>query len=236
MKITIDQDGRNSQIFDSKLCPEPFKFVIPEFRGESNGEAFAIQQVLRWGHSDTDGRTKFQLEAKAKEIGMEFRGSIKTEKHEASVSATVRNVTGNSINSANHAILLDMNNSPAFHDPTGERTFLYAETGWVSQAQLLDPLHSGKHTVMMGASYNAVTVMWKMIARFDLSKRTCIALALDKGYAFAGDHPEWGPGLLGGYRWGSIASMEAKELSGKIYLFKGTLNDLRLKYVHDFKH
>ncbi len=29
--------------------------------------------------------------------------------------------------------------------------------------------------------------------------------------------------------------METKKLAGKIYLFKGTLNDLRLKYVNDFK-
>ncbi len=236
MKIAIDKDARHSQIFDTKLCPEPFTFKIPEFRGESNGEAFAIQQVLHWENAEPGELVKFQLEAKTEEIGMDFTGSLRTEKHEAFLSAKIRNVTGNPINSANHAILLDMNDTGAFHDPTGERTFLYAETGWVSQNQLLDSVHSGKHTLMIGASYNAVTVMWKMIARFDISKRTCIALALDKGYAFAGDHPQWGPGLLGGCRWGSIASMETKELNGKIYLFKGTLNDLRLKYVQDFKN
>lgn len=235
MEITIDKEGRCSRIFHSKLCAEPFQFFVPEFRGKSSGEAFSIQQALHWTRENPGGQAEFELQGDTREVGIEFKGTLQAENHEVAVSANVRNVSPSPMHSANHAVLLDMNESVAFHDPTGERTFLYAETGWVTQAQLLDPARTRKHTIMMGASYKAITVTWRMIARFDVMKKTCIALALDRGYAFAGDHPEWGPGLLGGYRWGSIASMETKKLAGKIYLFKGTLNDLRLKYVSDFK-
>ena len=236
MEITIDKEGRYSRIFHSKLCAEPFKLFVPEFRGESSGEAFAIQQALHWKKGNPGGgQAEFELQGDTREVAIEFKGALQAKKHEIAVFANVQNVTPNPMHSANHALLLDMKESTAFHDPTGERTFLYAETGWVTQAQLLNQAVTRKHTILMGASYRAITVTWAMIARFDVMKKTCIALALDRGYAFAGDHPEWGPGLLGGYRWGSIASMETKKLAGKIYLFKGTLNDLRLKYVNDFK-
>ncbi len=56
-----------------------------------------------------------------------------------------------------------------------------------------------------------------------------------RGYAFGSDHPDWPTGLLGGYRWGTINPSESKKLVGKIYLFKGGLNDLRLRYTNDFK-
>ena len=42
-------------------------------------------------------------------------------------------------------------------------------------------------------------------------------------------------GLMGGYRWGTITGQESKSLEARVYLFKGTLNDLRLRYVKDFK-
>lgn len=190
---------------------------------------------LTWRTLDGENRLKFRDTAGSESTGIEFKGSLSVDGHDIRVKALLRNVSGSAILGAHHSLVLNLANNPTWHDPTGERTYFYAETGWATQAQLLDPLHTGKHSIRMGASYNAITVMWKMIVRADPDKKVLLALALDKGYAFAGDHPQWPKGLLGGYRWGGIGAGETKELRGKIFLFKGTLNELRMKYINEFK-
>ena len=235
MNITVDSDRAQGQITDPKLCPEPVRFRIPEFRGKTDDGAFAVRQRLEWKSAEHHTRVRFKLQGDPQRVGLDFKGDLRCDGNDLRLSGTVRNVTRKQILSGHHSMLVDMTEASRFHDSTGERTYIYAETGWISLAQLLNPIHSGQHTIRMGATYNEVTVMWKMIARLDSTAKVVFALALDKGYAFAGDHPEWTPGLLGGYRWGTIGSQETKELAGRIYLFKGDLNDLRLKYVHDFK-
>lgn len=233
--LTLGGNGQSVNIAEPKLCKNPLQFVAPQFTGKSGNQSFAVGQNILWQESSEARRVKFGLVGAPEESGMEFKGHLTAHDEEITVKARVRNVTTQPILSGSHSLIVDARANPAFHDPTGERTFLYAETGWASLAQLVDPIHSGQFTIRMGATYNALTVMWKMIARFDPTGKHLLGFALDKGFAFAGDHPEWPPGLLGGYRWGSIAPQETKELLGKIYLFAGTLNDLRMKYIQSFK-
>ncbi len=232
--LQLDEGNQNLLISQPKLSDQPFRFLAPEFNGKTGEGAFAIDQVLSWQMAG-DGRAKFNLKGSPESIGIDFKGSVKVGDDELLIRAQVRNMTPHPILAGHHSLVLDTDAAPDFHDPTGERTFFYAETGWASLAQLVDPLHSGTHSIRMGAAYNAVTVMWKMAARMDAKKKVIAALALDKGYAFAGDHPEWPKGILGGYRWGTIGAGETKDLKGKIYFLKGGLNDLRLKYINDFK-
>ena len=154
---------------------------------------------------------------------------------EVLIDAKLRNVRSEAIHNGHHSVLLDLSEAPSFDDRTGERTYLYAETGWASIAQLLDPIHTHEHTIHIGAAHNKITVMWKMIARFDFTRRYILAMGLDKGYVFASDHEDWGRGLLGGFRWGAVNTQETKPMLGKIYFFCGTLDDLRRRYNQDFK-
>ncbi len=172
MNITMDTDQAQGQLLDPKLCPEPAKLVIPEFRGKTDEGAFAVRQRLEWSGSNSSDRLKFKLQGDPQRVGLDFQGDLRKDKENILIRAKVRNVTGRQILSGHHTLLLDMTGEPRFHDPTGERTFLYAETGWASLAQLIDPIHSTQHTIRMGATYNGMTVMWKIIARFDEDKKT----------------------------------------------------------------
>ena len=234
-RVYVDELGKTGYLSLPKILDEPLKVTIPEFRGSTNGKPFAIHQVLKWSAPNPDQKSKFKLDCNPAEVGLELKGGLTSAEDEVVLSATIRNAGQEPIQSGHHSIHLDMSASDQFADPTGERTFLYAETGWASVAQLLDPIHSRKYTIRIGASYKKTTVMWKMMARLNEGRDLTVALAMDKGYAFGSDHPDWPVGILGGYRWGTINPSESKKLIGKIYLFKGGLNDLRLRYTNDFK-
>lgn len=234
-RVYVDEQGRSGYLNLPKILDESLKLTIPEFRGTTEGKPFAIQQVLKWTSTEPQTKIRFKLDGDPTEVGIEFKGSLSATENEVLLSATVRNSGSEPIQSGHHSLHLDLSASSEFADPTGERTFVYAETGWASVAQLIDPIHSRKHTIRIGASYNKSTVMWKMMARLNEARDLCLGLALDKGYVFGSDHPDWPTGILGGYRWGTINPSQSKNLSGKIYLFKGGLNDLRLRYTNDFK-
>lgn len=234
-RVYIDETGKKGYLSLPGILDEPLNMTIPEFRGMSDGKPFAVHQVLKWSTQQPDAQLRFELDCNPEEVGIELHGALTVSGDDVVLSATIRNATKTPIQSGHHSLHLDMSTSSRFADTTGERTYLYAETGWATMAQLLDPVQSRKHTIRMGASYKKTTVMWKMMARVRETKDLMVALALDKGYAFGSDHPDWPIGILGGYRWGTIHPSESKNLVGKIYLIKGGVDDLRLRYSSDFK-
>lgn len=234
-RVYVDESKTTGYLNLPGTLDEPLKLIIPEFRGSTAAGPFGINQHLGWSLQEPDNKARFKLEGDPAQVGIEFKGSLTAAEDEVLLAATIRNTSSEPIQSGHHSLHLDLSASSEFADPTGERTFLYAETGWATVAQLIDPLHSRKHTIRIGASYKRTTVMWKMMARLNESREVCVGLALDKGYVFGSDHPDWPVGILGGYRWGSINPSQSKTLVGKIYIFKGGLNDLRLRYTNDFK-
>jgi hypothetical protein len=233
MRLSLDAGRSVLQIYHSDRPEQVLRFIVPEFRGKTDGQEFAIHQLLQW---DSNGQqANFRLQGNADEVGMDFSGSFSIGSHEIVMEAQLRNTTPSPIMDGHHSFLLNTGEHPAFQDSTGERTWMYAETGWASIAQLIDPPQSRKYTIRIGASYQAVTVMWKMMARMDVRYKSVLAFALDRGYAFASDHPEWSSGLLGGYRWGTLQPDEPRRLRGKIYWMEGDLDSLRTPYIRDFK-
>lgn len=234
-RVNIGDDKKTMVIRVPKVTNDTFHLLLPELHGKDEHAPFAVQEVLRLKEAEKDARLKFELAGNASELGVEFKGSLSAGDGEVTLNAKLRNLRSEPIHYGHHTVLLDFGEALAFDDRTGERTFLYAETGWTSVSQLLDPMHTRQHTIHVGASHKSITVMWKMIARFDATRRIIVALALDKGYVFASDHEDWGRGLLGGYRWGSVNPQETKMMMAKVYIFRGTLDDLRKLYMKDFK-
>lgn len=233
--LQVDPSHGAALISHTKLCPDPIRFAIPDFQGKGEEGSFAIRQNLLWEEADDGKRLKFRLQGDPADLGIEFRGHLSVETDEVQIRAELRNVTSQTIQSGHHCVLIDASGCAAMQDTTGERTIVYAETGWASLAKLLDPIHSRNHTVRMGAAYNGVTVMWKIMGRVDPQNKCIAALALDKAFAFAGEHPQWPKGILGSYRWGAIAPQHTQSMKGRFYLMKADLNKLRLRYANDFK-
>ena len=234
-QVNVSSDKKSIEISAPKVTNDTFFLSIPELHGKDEHTPFAIQEVLDIREAEPKSRVKFVLAGNATELGVEFKGSAAAGDGEVTLQAKLRNLRDEAIHYGHHTVLLNMDEALAFEDRTGERTFLYAETGWAPVSQLLDPVHTRQHTIHVGAAHKGVTVMWKMIARFDSTRRIICALALDKGYVFASDHEDWGRGLLGGYRWGTVNMQETKNMLVKAYIFRGTLDDLRKRYLRDFK-
>lgn len=233
--VTIDGKKKSIVVTAPKVTNDRFTFSIPELHAKDEHTPFAIQEVLDIKEAEKDTKLKFEMAGNDRELGIHFEGSVTAGDGELTLKGQLRNLRDEAMHFGHQTVLLNMDEALSFEDRTGERTFLYAETGWTSAAQLLDPLHTKQHTIHVGAAHKGITVMWKMIARFDSTRRIIVALALDKGYVFASDHEDWGRGLLGGYRWGSVNTQETKSMLGKVYIFRGTLDDLRKRYMRDFK-
>lgn len=233
IRLSIDGDRSAALLCDPERPDQAIRFLVPEFRGKTNGQDFAIHQPLLWDSNGT--QAQFRLQGRPEDVGMEFSGGLSVGDQEVVLEARVRNATPSPIQEGHHSFLLNTADDFGLHDAAGDRTFVYAETGWASVAQLIEPASSRKYTIRIGASYQAITVMWKLIARIDPRRKTVVAFALDRGYAFASDHPEWSSGLLGGYRWGTLQPHETRVLKGKIYWMEGDLDVLRAPYIRDFK-
>ena len=87
-----------------------------------------------------------------------------------------------------------------------------------------------------GANYGGNTIVWKIMARTDRDRKNIIAFGMDRGYAFASDHPEWPPGLLLGCRWGMLYPNEPESVRGRLYFLEdGNFPDLQERYRRDLK-
>ena len=140
--------------------------------------------------------------------------------------------------SGHHTALLKINPKSEFIDINGENTFLYTDSGWISLSQMVRQSGRGnvRETFRQGANYGGHTLIWRIIARLDRERRSMIAMALNRAYAFASDHHEWDPGLLLGCRWGRLYPHEPEIANGKIYLMNHTsLNELERRYADDMK-
>lgn len=235
--IDVRPGQQEAVITGPELFPGPVRFSIPEFHGKNEGRPFGIIQAFLWREVERRRVATCVLEGEPEEIGLECEGQLEV-LSPASVAfeASLHNLHEAPVFAAHHTLLLDLSARAEFHDRSGERTFVYTNTGWCPLPDLIGRSAPAGATMRVGASYSGGrTVIWKIIARASLSGEYVIALALDRGYAFSSNHPEWPDGLLGGCRWGTLGPDETKTMHGRVYLVRGNLNDVRRLYAKDFK-
>lgn len=216
-------------------------FTIPQFYGGTGGnDGFLIDQALKWQPSEEpDCEATFTLDVPSEETGIEFSGKLGLPNPgEVLVRMKLKNAGQNVIEEGHHTMLLNFPKDLGFDDPDGKYTFFHGDLGWISLADLcarvdLKSLHL---PIRIGSNFNGLTVIWNLVARVFPKQGYTIALGLDRlnGYAFASDHPDWGTGLLAGFRWGAMLKPgESREAWMRMYFLPGGLEPLHQRFSRD---
>ena len=212
------------------------KLSIPEFYGQSGTRPFAVQQVLRWHTNGHPEQAEFTLDRPPEDVGIDCHGSATLrESGSLDLEGYVQNAQPHDIEEAHHTLHFDFSTMPDMADPDGERTYVYTNFGWISLLELLKDQEKRPKCIWVGATYGQHTVIWKTMARMTKDESLLIAVALDKGYALANDHPDWPQGLLAGCRWGTLNPNREKLFRGRVYFCKNGLDELRQRYAQDFR-
>ena len=216
-------------------------FTIPQFYGGTGGDdGFLIDQTLTWRPSEQpDAEANVSLDVPPAETGIEFQGKLSLPKPgELLLRMKLKNASDHVIEEGHHTMLLTMPKDLGYDDPDGKYTFFHADIGWISLADLcarmdLQSLHL---PIRIGSNFNGLTVIWNLVARVFPKHGYAIAIGLDRmnGYAFASDHPDWGTGLLAGFRWGALMKPgESREAWMRLYFLQGGLEPIFQRFSRD---
>ena len=216
-------------------------FTIPQFYGGTGDEdGFLIDQTLVWKPSEQpDCEATVSLDVPKEQTGIEFHGKLGLPKPgELLIRMKLKNVSDHIIEEGHHTMMLKLPDDAGYDDPEGKQTFLHADIGWISLADLcarmeLKSLHL---PIRVGSNFNGLTVIWNLIARVFPKQGYAIAIGLDRsnGYAFASDHPDWGTGLLAGFRWGALMKPgESREAWMRMYFLPGGLEPVHQRFFKD---
>jgi len=199
--------------------------------------AFAVDQVLTWQPQEEGRQLQFSLDTPASDIGIHFAGQATvSDPAVMQLAVNLTNAQASEIAHAHHSIHLDLSTIPGLDDAAGDRTFLYTSVGWLSLKKLFGEGGRPPTSIWVGATHRDATVIWRLIARVSESGKLIIAFGMDRGYAFASNHPEWPKGLLTGCRWGTLPAHEKRKGLARLYVCQNGLDELRQRYAHDFRH
>ena len=210
------------------------RFSVPEFMGTSGEQRFYVSQQVDWVMDPSGpGRLSCSLNTAPENVGYDFRASISsTRKDEIRFDLAMTNYENEPIRDGHHTVMLDISSMAGFEDPTGERTFVYGEFGWIPVAKLVAAggIKTPHEAIRPGCNYAKQTVLWDLITRCDKSGTHMVTFMLKKGYAFSSDHPDWGPCLLIGCRWMELPPREKHTTTGWIFFTGANLTEVENRY------
>jgi hypothetical protein len=134
-------------------------------------------------------------------------------------------------------ICLISGDAPAFHDYEGHRTFVYeCKKGFVD----IDAIQGGiwaEHR-MWGGRVPALAGNRPAVERFMVKVSTeggfVLGIATDEATGVSCNHQEQMSCIHSNPLWGPLSPGESKTVRGKIYLFRGTREDVLERYERDF--
>lgn len=216
-------------------------FSMPQFYGGMGADdGFLINQTLRWQPSEEpDCEAVCALDVPPEETGIELTGKLYLPRPgELLMRFKLRNASEHVIEEGHHTLVLQLPDGAGLDDAEGRSTFFQVDTGWICLSDLaaridMKSLHL---PIRLGSNFNGLTVVWNLIARHYADKGYTLAIGMDRmnGYAFASDHPDWGTGLLSGFRWGSAMQPgESREAWYRLYLLPGNPEAVHQRFSRD---
>jgi hypothetical protein len=215
---------------DEAFC----RFSVPEFIGTSGDQRFIVSQQVDWVMDPSGpGRLSCALNTAPENVGYDFRASLSSaRKDEIRFDLAMTNYESQPFHDGHHTVLLDLSGMEGFDDPTGENTLVYSEAGWITAARILESggIDSLREAIRPGCNYAKNTVLWDIMVRRDRERKHSVAFMMKKGYAFCGDHPDWGPSILIGCRWTELPPKEKHTMTGWIFFGGPKLVEMENRY------
>lgn len=214
-------------------------FRIPEFVrcGEKRRPAgFTSWEIVR---PETELRYRWAPpEELRREFATEFRGSVVVEGEEMKFDVADRNVGPAPAPGGVSLFCLQAGPAKEFHDLEGRNTFVWVQDRFISIHELAGgrfPEHR-----MVGAKYAPGDASGKSATRKLMVKRSeqtgfVVAVALDRCSGLAGNFNIWPSCIHANPDWGVLQPGEEAVVRGKVYFFRGALDDVLERYVRDFE-
>jgi len=191
---------------------------IPEYIHHPTEQVSFHPRNVSWEIVNPQTHLRFRWdehEAFKKECATDFNGEIRAHGDEVTFEVTMRNVGDQPHNRGVSEFCLQTGAFFGFRDPEGEMTFIRTSDRWVKVSQREPAVHN-------------------LIAKVNDVEEWVLAMALDQRNNPKGNRLIWPSCLHTNPRWRQLVPGESQTAHGKIYFFRGTLDDVYERYRADF--
>lgn len=171
-----------------------------------------------------------------REYGTEFHGHVKVEGDEVLFEVVNKNIGDKEAPGGVYLFCLQGGTTREFHDYDGCNTFIWIRDRFVSVHEFLGgrfPDHR-----MMGVKCAAGGEESDCATRKLMVKRSTsgfiLAIALDRCAHLSGNFNLWPSCIHANPDWGTLQPGEQAVARGRVYFFKGALEDVKARYLRDF--
>ena len=212
---------------------------IPEFvkrGGKRRPPGYTDWEIVRM---NKELRYRWAAPRKMKEAyGTDFWGSVKVEGDEVLFEVTDQNIGDEPAVGGLHLFCLQAGLVREFQDCEGRGTFVWVNDRFVSVHDLIGG-HFPEHRMVgfrcVSDKPAAKEVTRKLIVRRSEETGFVLALALDRCASVAGNYQPFPCCMHTNPDWGELHPGESATVRGKVYFFRGTLDQVLERYVRDFE-
>lgn len=215
-----------------------WRLMIPEYGWI--GKAVRVRKV-EWRSGGSSVSWRWADEDAKKRAGNDFWGSAGVlNSEEILYELTFKNIGRDAWRKTESSLIcLISGGVPQFHDFEGHRTFVHEckKKGFVD----IDAMQNGKWAEhrMWGARVpefagEARPTVERLMGKISRDGLYVLGIATDSAVGVSCNHQEHMSCIHSNPHWGPLRPGEEKTIHGRIYLLRGTLDDLLSRYTRDF--
>ena len=213
---------------------------IPEYvRDPKTGKGECPGDVV-WYVLEPDTRLSYHWGAsdEVKErFGIDFRGEVESGEGEVSFRVTMVRPGEKANPNGVSLFCLQAGGAYPFHDYEGQRTFVRQGDRWRSVHDMIDgafPSHRMcTFRLTEGKAGDGETTA-KLMAKTSGGGDMVLGIALDAGTTLSCNHQLWPSCIHSNPGWGDLGPGGEETIQGKVYCFRGALEDIWARYEADF--
>lgn len=170
-------------------------------------------------------------------VGVDFRGEARASADEVVFQVTMKQIAEKANPDGVSLFCLQAGGCPQFHDYEGERTFIRQGGGWKPIHEMIggkfEP-HRMCSFEVNPATPNERQTTAGLMGKVSKQGDFVLGIALDACGAVSCNHQIWPSCIHANPRWSALAQGVEQTVRGKVYYFKGSLEELDARYERDF--
>jgi hypothetical protein len=171
-----------------------------------------------------------------RKVGLDFSGELVARDSVVEFEITVRNV-GETEWTAEpmQLVCLRSGRSPAFKDYEAERTWVRRNGSWVTVNSLIGATFADHRMCGFRISGEGDERFERLSAKTSFDGKWALGLAVDRAQSLSFNFQEAVSCIHSNPSWGLLAPGEEATAHGRVYLIRGSLDDLYERYLQDFE-